>query len=183
MYISFPRWKYIPYRLLFKSNSRVISSTLTSSKNIPILSAHLLLPMTSFEVRLTSRYMGSHLVFLTINLFSEKTTKIGFNTLTQSTQLRRILQLRYSQKQVNFVRLQQVNSIAVTPRLKSPIFPTIYLELEGEYLDIYLSQDIYFCTNLHISLSTFPGHWLECSPMARETWVQSQVELYQRLNK
>ena len=30
------------------------------------------------------------------------------------------------------------------------------------------------------------GHWhngLECSPMARETWVQSQVESYQRLKK
>ena len=25
--------------------------------------------------------------------------------------------------------------------------------------------------------------WLECSPMARETWVQSQVESYQRLKK
>ena len=25
--------------------------------------------------------------------------------------------------------------------------------------------------------------WVECSPMARETGVQSQVELYQRLEK
>ena len=25
--------------------------------------------------------------------------------------------------------------------------------------------------------------WLECSPMARETWVQSQVESNQRLQK
>ena len=25
--------------------------------------------------------------------------------------------------------------------------------------------------------------WLECSPMARETWVQSQVKSYQRLKK
>ena len=29
----------------------------------------------------------------------------------------------------------------------------------------------------------FTGHWLECSPIARETWVQSQVESYQRLKK
>ena len=27
----------------------------------------------------------------------------------------------------------------------------------------------------------FPTQRLECSPMARETWVQSQVESYQRL--
>ena len=27
------------------------------------------------------------------------------------------------------------------------------------------------------------AQWLECSPMARETWVQSQVESYQRLKK
>ena len=25
--------------------------------------------------------------------------------------------------------------------------------------------------------------WVECSPMARETWVQSQIELYKRLKK
>ena len=25
--------------------------------------------------------------------------------------------------------------------------------------------------------------WLECLPMAQETWVQSQVESYQRLKK
>ena len=24
-------------------------------------------------------------------------------------------------------------------------------------------------------------HWVECSPMVRETWVQSQVASYQRL--
>ena len=27
------------------------------------------------------------------------------------------------------------------------------------------------------------GHWLECSPMARETWLQLKVESYQRLKK
>ena len=27
------------------------------------------------------------------------------------------------------------------------------------------------------------GQWLECLPMAQETWVQSQVESYQRLKK
>ena len=27
------------------------------------------------------------------------------------------------------------------------------------------------------------ARWLECSPMAQETWVQSQVESYQRLKK
>ena len=29
----------------------------------------------------------------------------------------------------------------------------------------------------------FPPNKIECSPMARETWVQSQVESYQRLKK
>ena len=35
---------------------------------------------------------------------------------------------------------------------------------------------------LHLSL-TLTGQWVECSPMIRETEVQSQVELYQRLKK
>ena len=54
---------------------------------------------------LTSRYTGSHLVFSTIKLFSEKITKIWFFALTQSRYLWKILQLRYSQKQVNPVTL------------------------------------------------------------------------------
>ena len=47
------------------------------------------------------------------------------------------------------------------------------------YMNIYIYTYIYICT--------YTGHWairvLECSPMARETWVQSQVESYQRLKK
>ena len=27
------------------------------------------------------------------------------------------------------------------------------------------------------------AYWVECLPMARETWVQSQVESYQKLKK
>ena len=34
------------------------------------------------------------------------------------------------------------------------------------------------------SFATVPlAWWLECSPMARETWIQSQIESYQRLKK
>ena len=32
-------------------------------------------------------------------------------------------------------------------------------------------------------LSDSLAEWVECSPMAKETWVQSQVESYQRLKK
>ena len=42
------------------------------------------------------------------------------------------------------------------------------------------------CSRLHL-VSFYPNRtlarWLECSAMARETWVQSQVESYQRLKK
>ena len=38
------------------------------------------------------------------------------------------------------------------------------------------------CTNTYIVIYTGTlAQRLECSPMARETWVQSQVESYQRL--
>ena len=43
------------------------------------------------------------------------------------------------------------------------------------YLSLFLS--IYF------SLYRTLAWWLECLPMARETWVRSQVESYQRLKK
>ena len=41
--------------------------------------------------------------------------------------------------------------------------------------NIYLSTKEFIDTHIH--------DWLECSPMARETWVQSLVEAYQRLKK
>ena len=54
------------------------------------------------------------------------------------------------------------------------------------YVCIYAHAHIY--AYMYISVlshvffsSTYFVEWLECLPMARETWVQSPVESYQRL--
>ena len=59
-----------------------------------------------------------------------------------------------------------------------------------EILKCYCSQKNYapmccFCliTVIFHTNDNFMIQWLECSPMARETWVQSQVESYQKLKK
>ena len=46
---------------------------------------------------------------------------------------------------------------------------------------VYLSLSELFEIELFICIKRSPSQRLECSPMARETWVQSQVESYQRL--
>ena len=54
---------------------------------------------------------------------------------------------------------------------------------------IYIPVSIYLFNSVHISIDNYIyitgtlAQRLECSPMARETWVQSQVESYQRLQK
>ena len=57
-----------------------------------------------------------------------------------------------------------------------------------EYLQIHFWVDIcilfiqkHILFLVHLSMERTLAQRLECSPMARETWVQSQVESYQRL--
>ena len=51
--------------------------------------------------------------------------------------------------------------------------------------DIFISTAISCIFNLRSAKTSLwrLAWWFECSPMARETWVQSQVESYQRLKK
>ena len=56
------------------------------------------------------------------------------------------------------------------------------------YTRTYLYKPTHTSTNTHIHLykQTFTfvhGMMVECSPIARETWVQFQVESYQKLKK
>ena len=44
-------------------------------------------------------------------------------------------------------------------------------------------KQFYLKKNLNSISNRILVLWLKCLPMARETWVQSQVELYQRLKK
>ena len=82
--------KYIRNQLLFKISSRIISSILANLKqysNIFSPSAITYCQLRNLQYDLTSRYTGSYLVFSTISLFAEKSTKISFFILTQSRQL------------------------------------------------------------------------------------------------
>ena len=54
----------------------------------------------------------------------------------------------------------------------------IWINVSFECIVFSYSHDIGFPFS-----PTHTHTWLECSPMARETWVQSQVESYQRLKK
>ena len=47
-------------------------------------------------------------------------------------------------------------------------------------LCIYLNKNWKYCEQMYV-IKKNVAQRLECSPMARETWVQSQVESYQRL--
>ena len=45
------------------------------------------------------------------------------------------------------------------------------------YIYTYTHTQIYIYIYIYIRMTK----WVECSPMAREIWVQSQVKSYQRL--
>ena len=68
------------------------------------------------------------------------------------------------------------------------IYLSIYLSI---YLCVYVCVYVCVCVCVawecpYVYIYIYTGHWprgLECSPMARETWVQSHVESYQRLKK
>ena len=52
-------------------------------------------------------------------------------------------------------------------------------------MDSHVNLNVSGCTIamiwLYVKRTSNVAQRLECSPMARETWVQSQVESYQRL--
>ena len=54
------------------------------------------------------------------------------------------------------------------------IYIYIYICSISDYICMYICNAIDF-------MYIYMAQRLECSPMARETWVQSQVESYQRL--
>ena len=61
------------------------------------------------------------------------------------------------------------------------IYIHIYIHL-CIHIYIYIHTYIYIYIYIYIyALTGTLAQRLECSPMARETWVQSQVESYQRL--
>ena len=62
---------------------------------------------------------------------------------------------------------------------------TAYCSIMWSHLEHGLwLKDLYSCKIMPQSiLVTGHWHWLECLPMAWETWVQFQVESYQRLKK
>ena len=66
----FPCWKYIPDKLLFKSRSRVISSTRTNPKQYSNILAATFNQLWNPLHKLTSCYTGSHLVLSTFSQFS-----------------------------------------------------------------------------------------------------------------
>ena len=51
------------------------------------------------------------------------------------------------------------------------------------YQQIPINEKKKFNTNIAESRTGLLALWVDCSPMAREIWVQSQVESYQRLKK
>ena len=87
---------------------------------------------------------------------------------------------------VNMMRIFQTPLCFAFCSLSFPhIFPIFFLvksEMEViKYYDIiHLYQHRH--SNLRVNYIEL-AHWIECSPMVRETWVQSQVKSYQRLKK
>ena len=65
------------------------------------------------------------------------------------------------------------------------IYIYIYIYVHT-HIYIYIYIYIYICIYIYIYIYIYNrtlAWWLKCSPVAWETWVHSQVELYQRLKK
>ena len=91
-----------------------------------------------------------------------------------------------------FLILSDLPKSATSPYIY--IYICTYIQRRHIHIHVHMCTHIYtyLYMHMHIHIQKYTyiciyvrtlAKWLECSPMARETWVQSQVESYQRLKK
>ena len=118
----------------------------------------------------TDYLLRERLFFITNN--TKKREEKTYKTSSGSENETKIKEI-FSHTEKHYFPVLQINNTTNTKSL--------YIHVYN--FDIYIYIHIYLYIYTHTQTNRTLAWWLECLPMAWETWVQSQVELYQRHKK